>query len=389
VERRRLGGRTPDASRIGLAQALRQCEPLREPANVMRSDTTLPGSAAECIRMLMAPAAVASWFSKRNDMNLIKQFLVMILALVSGLPPAVAQTYPDRVIKLVVPFPAGSTVDALARFMADELRKELGQTLIVDNQAGADGIIAAQAVKRAAPDGYTLMVSTSSPHAANRALYPQLPYDPEKDFEPIGTLMRIPQLLVVKKDFPANDVAGLVALVKKRPVKSVSFGTGNTSSRVLGELLNAAAKIQMTPVPYRGMPQVLQDLAGGQIDLTFTDLNLGAPLISGGQIKALANTDSVRLPSLPNVPTMAEAGYKSVELTAWAGVFAPAKTDPAIVERLNRDINKILATARARDYIQKMGATPMAMTPGEFRTFVSSEIARWGRFVELAGIEKK
>lgn len=322
-------------------------------------------------------------------MNLLKHVLMAVLVLVVGLSPAVAQTYPDRVIKLIVPFPAGSTVDALARFMGDELRKGLGQTVIVENQAGADGIIAAQAVKRAAPDGYTLMVSTSSPHAANPALYLQLPYDPEKDFEPVGTLMRIPQLLVVRKDFPANDVAGFVRVAKERSARSLSLGTGNTVSRVLGELFKASAKIEMTPVPYRGMPQALQDLAGGQVDLTFADRNVAMPLVEGGLIKALAIADTVRLPSLPSVPTMAEAGYKNVELIAWAGVFAPAKTDPVTIERLNREINRILATPQARDVINKMGATPLAMTPGEFRTFVSSEIARWGRLVEMAGIQKK
>ena len=322
-------------------------------------------------------------------MSLLKQLLVATLMLVAGMPAALAQAYPDRVIKLVVPFPAGSTVDALARFMGDELRKALGQAVIVENMAGADGLIAAQAVKRAAPDGYTLMVSTSSPHAANPSLYATLPYDPEKDFEPVGTLMRVPQLLVVKKDFPADDVAGMVRVAKEGGEKSLNFGTGNTSSHVLGELMNAAAKLKMTPVPYKGMPQVLQDLAGGQIDLTFTDRNLAAPLIDGGMIKALAITDTVRLPTLPNVPTMAEAGFKSVELTAWAGIFAPTKTDPAIVERLNREINKILATQQAKDVISKMGATPIVMTPAEFRPFLSSEIKRWRGFVELAGIQKK
>jgi tripartite-type tricarboxylate transporter receptor subunit TctC len=325
---------------------------------------------------------------KSNNINQLKQFLIATLVLMVG-SPAVAQAYPDRVIKLVVPFPAGSAVDALARFMGDELRKGLGQPVIVDNLAGADGIIAAQAVKRAVPDGYTLMVSTNSAHAANRALYRQLPYDPEKDFEPVGTLMRIPQLLVVRKDFPANDIQKLVSFAKERSAKPLSFGTGNTSSHVLGELLKAAAKIEMTPVPYRGMPQALQDLASGQVDLTFADPYSAASLISGGYIKALAISDTVRLSSMPHVPTMAEAGYKSVELISWAGVFAPAKTNSAVVDRLNREINKIIATPRAQDFIQKMGATPMMTTPSELRSFVSSEIARWGMLVEMAGIEKK
>jgi tripartite-type tricarboxylate transporter receptor subunit TctC len=322
-------------------------------------------------------------------MSLLKRLLAG-LALIAVLPLAAAQTYPDRVIKLILPFPPGSATDGVSRFLADELRKSLGQTVIIENQAGADGIIAAQAVKRAAPDGYTLMVSTNSAHGTNPAVYSQLPYDPEKDFEPVAGVMRIPQLLVVKKDFPASDVAGLVSVAKERgAAKSLSFGTGNTSSRIAAELLKANAKIEMTNVPYRGTPQALTDLAGGQIDLFFADPFAAAPFLSGGQIKVLAITDTSRLQTLPNVPTVAEAGFKGVELVSWAAVFAPAKTDPAIVERLNREINKILATPQAREFILKMGAAPMPMTPGELRGFVSSEIVRWGKLVEMAGIPKK
>jgi len=322
-------------------------------------------------------------------MNFFKQLLALFAVLIASFQPAAAQTYPDRVIKMVVPFPAGSTVDALARFMAEEMRKGLGQTVVIDNQVGADGVIAAQAVKRAAPDGYTIMMSTNSPHAANKSLFNQLPYDPEKDFEPVSTVMRIPQFLVVRKDFPANDVAGLVRIAKERGDKSLALGVGNTTSRVLGALLKTSAKIELLNVPYRGMPQVMQDMIGGQVDLTFADRNVAMPLISSGAIKALAIGDAHRLASMPNVPTIAEAGFKNVELTAWAGVFTPAKTDPAIVERLNREIQRVVATPQAREFIQNMGATPVAMTPGEFRGFVASEIVRWGKFVELAGIEKK
>lgn len=312
------------------------------------------------------------------------------LALIAALPLAGAQSYPDRVIKLILPFPPGSATDGVSRFLADELRKNIGQTVIVENQAGADGILAAQAVKRAPPDGYTLMVSTNSAHGSNPALYSQLPYDPEKDFEPVAGVIRTAQLLTVKKDFPADDLAGFVRVAKERgAAKSLSFGTGNTSSRIVAELLKSTAKIEMTNVPYRGTPQALTDLAGGQIDLFVADPFAASPFLSGGQIKVLAITDTSRLPSLPNVPTVAEAGFKGVELVSWAAVFAPAKTDPAIVERLNREINKILATREAREFIGRMGATPMVVSPSQLRSFVSSEIVRWSKLVEMAGIEKK
>lgn len=312
-------------------------------------------------------------------------------ALLSGTSLALAQTYPDRPIKMVLPFPAGSATDGVSRFIADELRKSLGQTLVIDNRAGADGIIAAQAVKTSPPDGYTLMVSTNSAHGTNPALYNTLPYDPEKDFEPVAGLMKIPQLLVVRKEFPADDVAGFIKLAKERAAtgKPLAFGTGNTSSRIAAELLKTAGGIELTIAPYRGMPQVMTDLVGGQIDVSFSDPFAAAGFINSGHVKALGVTDAARVPLLPNVPTMTEAGYQSVALVSFVAVFAPAKTDPAIVKRLNAEINKILASPQGKDYIQKMGASTMVMRPDQLRSFVSSEIARYGQLISAAGIPKK
>lgn len=314
-----------------------------------------------------------------------------MLALVAVLPLAAqAQAYPDRAIKMILPFTAGSATDGTARFIAEELRKALGQPVVIENQAGADGNIAAQNAKRALPDGYTLFMSTNSAHAVNKTLYSKLPYDPEKDFEPVAGLIRIPLLLLVKKEFPAEDVAGFVKVASQRAAtKPLSFGSGNTSSQVGGELLKASAKIDMIHVPYRGTPQALTDLVGGQIDVLVVDPYSSMGFVNSGQLKAFGVTDTVRHPLFPKVPTMAEAGYKEVELVTWAALFAPAKTDPAIVERLNKEINKILAKPEAREALQKMAMTPMVMTPGELRSFVSSEITRWGKYLELAGIPKK
>ena len=317
------------------------------------------------------------------------QRLLATLALIACLPLA-AQSYPDRAIKMILPFTAGSATDGTARFIAEELRKVLGQPVIIENQAGADGNIAAQNAKRALSDGYTLFMSTNSAHAVNKTLYSKLPYDPEKDFEPVAGLIRIPLILLVRKDFPAEDVAGFVKVAGQRAAtKPLSFGSGNTSSHVAGELLKASAKIDMIHVPYRGTPQALTDLVGGQIDVLIVDPYSSMGFVNTGQLKALGVTDTVRHPLLPKVPTMAEAGYKDVELVTWAALFAPAKTDPAIVARLNKEINKILAKPETKGALQKMAMTPMVMTPGELRGFVSSEITRWGRYIELAGIPKK
>jgi len=316
--------------------------------------------------------------------------LFATLALVAGLPLAAAQTYPDRVIKMILPFPAGSATDGAARYIAEDVRKALGQPLIIENQAGADGNIAAQNAKRAAPDGYTLFVSTNSAHGVNKTLYTHLPYDPEKDFEPVAGLIRIPLVLCVRADFPADDLAGFIKVAQQRAVtKPLAYGSGNTSNRVGAELVKSAAKVEMISVPYRGTPQALQDLVAGQLDVMFVDPYSAMGFITGGQLKVLAVMDTVRHPLVPKVPTMAEAGYKNAELVTWAAVFAPAKTDPAVIDRLNKEISKTLAKPQTKEAVQKMAMTPMVMTPGELRSFVSSEIVRWGKLVELAGIEKK
>lgn len=310
------------------------------------------------------------------------------MALMAG--PGLAQNYPQRPIKLILPFPAGSATDGTARVIAEDLRRGLGQPVVIENQAGADGNIAAMNAKRAAPDGYTLFMSTNSAHAVNKTLYASLSYDPEKDFAPVAGLIRIPLTLVVRKDFPAVDVAGFVAVAKARSgSKPLSFGSGNTSNQIAAALLQSIAAVDITHVPYRGTPQALTDLVGGQIDALLVDPYSSMGFVQSGQLKVLAVADSVRHPLLPEVPTMVEAGLREVQVVTWAALFAPAGTPPAIVERLNAEVGKSLVRPETKSAIQKMAMSPMPMTPGELRTFVHTEIQRWGRLVELAGIPKK
>lgn len=315
------------------------------------------------------------------------------LALVAWLPlPAAAQPYPNRAIRIIVPFTPGSVTDAVGRLIAEDLQKSLGQPVIIDNQAGADGIISAQKAKAAAPDGYTLYMGSSSPLAFNPAFYTSLPYDPQKDFDPVAGLFSIPMILGVRKDFPADDLAGFLKIAKERPAANpVSIGTGNASGLLATELLKGSTKIPLTHVPYKGTPQALQDVVGGQVDALFVDPLASAGFVKSGQIKGLALTDIMaRAPMMPNVPTMAEAGHKEVAVVSFAGIFVPAKTDPAIIERLSKEINKVLEKPQTKEFIiQKAGATPLVMTPAELRRFVDSEIVRWGKVVETAGIEKK
>jgi tripartite-type tricarboxylate transporter receptor subunit TctC len=317
--------------------------------------------------------------------------LLSALAGLAMLPGLVhAQAWPSRPIKLVLPFPAGSATDGTARVIAEDLRKGLGQPIVIENQAGADGNIAAMNVKRAAPDGYTLFMSTNSAHAVNKTLYASLPFDPEKDFEPVAGLIRIPLTLLVRKDFPATDVASFVRVAKERSAtRPLSFGSGNTSSQIAAALLGSAAGMQITPVPYRGTPQALTDMVGGQIDALLVDPFSSMGFVQSGQLKVLAVTDNARHPLLPDVPTMPEAGYPAVQLVTWAALFAPAGTDPAIVERLSREVANSLARPETQAAVQKMAMTTMPMTPAELRVFVQAEIKRWGRLVELAGMPKK
>ncbi len=298
--------------------------------------------------------------------------------------------YPDRFIKMILPFPAGSTTDGIARFIADKLRLNLNRPIVIDNQAGADGILATQAAKRATPDGYTLLISTNSAHGVNSSLYSQLPYDPEKDFEPIGGLLRIPLILCVRKDFPANDFNEFIAVAKERSkTKPLSYGSGNTSSRVAAEALKISGKVDLMHVPYRGVPQALQDLIGGQIDALFTDYFVASAFIKSGDLKVFAVTDNKRLALLPGVPTLPELGHKDLVLVSFVAAFAPAGTPAAIIEVLNKAINDVLATHEAKDYIYGMGATTMPMTPEELRSFVRSEIQHWGELIEIAKIPKR
>ncbi len=304
---------------------------------------------------------------------------------------ATAADYPDRPIKMVLPFPAGSATDGVTRVIAGDLLKELGEPVIVENQAGADGIIAAQFVKRATADGYTLFVSTNSAHGSNPALYNHLPYDPEKDFVAVAGLIRIPLALMVRKDFPANDVATFVKVAKQRAGagKPMSYGAGNTSNRVAAELTKKAAGLEMTRIPYRGTPPALQDLISGQVDVMFVDPFSAMAFIHSGQLKVLAVMDDKRHPMLPNVPTMEEAGYKNTAVVSWAAVFAPAGTPPAVVDRLSKAINHSLALPATEAAIQRMAMSPMVMTPIQLRDYVHGEIPRWGKLVDIAAIPKQ
>lgn len=300
--------------------------------------------------------------------------------------PAAAQSYPSRPVTLLVPFPAGSATDGVARKLAEGLRGALGQPFIIENKPGGDGIIAARQAARAESDGYTIFVTTNTTHSANANIYTSLPYDPENDFAPVGGIMKIPMVMAVRKDFPATDV---LSFVKAAQNKQLSFGSGNTSSRGAAELFKARAGLDMLHVPYRGTPQALTDLAGGTIDVMFPDPSSALGPLESGQVKMLAVASTSRLRRYPNVPTIAESGYPGFEMVAWVGAFVPRNTPRSIVVRINTELNAILARDETLSYFDTIGAQVYATTPEELKQYAAEDTKRWAEIVDLAKIEKK
>ena len=317
---------------------------------------------------------------------------LLCLALLSSavlLPFAAAaqSDYPSKVIKIIIPFPAGSGTDSSARFVAHQIMQQTRQTVIVDNKPGANGFIAAQAAAQAAPDGYTVFVTTMSTQAVNPYLFKKLPYDPVKDFQAVSLISLSPMLLVMRNvpDQP-NSVAELTARAKNMPGK-LNFASGNTSSRIAAEMYKQMAGIDLVHVPYKGTPQGIADILGGRIDLMFPDLTPAVPLVKDGRLRALAVTGTKRISTLPDVPTMAEAGLSGFDLVTWSAAYLPAKTPKPVVDRLSELIGAALSTNDARVHYARTGSAPSPSTPAELEAFTKSEAAKWGRAVKAAGIE--
>ncbi|MDQ8731966.1 tripartite tricarboxylate transporter substrate binding protein [Bradyrhizobium sp. LHD-71] len=301
---------------------------------------------------------------------------------------ATAQPYPSRQVTLVVPFPAGSATDGVARRLADSLKDATGATVIVENKPGADGNLAALSVLRAEPDGYTVFVTTNSTHAANVNLFNSMPYDPRSDFAPVAGIMTIPMMLTVKPDFPAKSVSEFIAVAKSRE-KPLAFASGNTSSRGAAELFKSRAAIPMQHVPYRGMPQAITDVVGGQVELVFADTSTGMGLVRDRALRAIAVTASKRLASLPDVPTIAESGLPGYEFAAWVGVFVHARTPKDIVAKLNQLVTTFVDNPATISYLGTIGAAPFPSTPEQLAAFAEADTKRWAEIVDVAKMEKK
>ena len=310
------------------------------------------------------------------------------VASVSMMPMlAQAQGFPEKAITFVVPFAAGTATDQIARAIGNAITAETKQPVIIDNKAGASGFIASQNVAKAPADGYTVLVTTNTTHAANEHLFKKLPYDPVKDYAPITALGKGGQIMVVSPAFPAKTVMEFVALAKQQPGK-YSFGSGSSSSRMAGELLQQMADIKLLHVPYKSNTLAVTDLLGNQIDMMITDTATGLPQVKAGKLRAIGVSGATRSPLAPEVPTIAEAGVKGYEMGYWFAAYAPAKTPPAVVKRLNELMVKAARseTAKAAFY-EPTGTEVFTTSPEEMAKFQGGESLKWGRIVKAAGIE--
>ncbi|MGC1818528.1 MAG: tripartite tricarboxylate transporter substrate binding protein [Casimicrobiaceae bacterium] len=311
---------------------------------------------------------------------------VLLVAGAMCVPGALAAGYPDKPIRLVVPFPPGGPTDMVARPLAEFLGKRLKQQIIVDNRGGAGGAIGADVVAKAPADGYTLLMATVGTQAINATLYKKLSYDPVRDFTPISLVAAAPVALVVNPSVPVNSVADLIALAKAKP-GTLNFGTaGNgTPGHLTGEMFRAATGVDIKHVPYKGSAPAVSDLLGGQIQMMFDPLQSVLPQVRAGRLKLLAVSSRARSSAAPDVPTFAESGLEDFEATAWWGVFGPANLPPAIADQLNAAINAVVRDKGFRALLVPQGVTVSGDTREEFAQFQKSELVKWGKAVRDSG----
>jgi len=299
---------------------------------------------------------------------------------------AAAQEYPSKSITFVVPFAAGSATDQIARALAQPVSEQSKQSVVTENKPGASGFLAAQQVAKAPADGYTVLITTNTTHAANEHLYKSMPYDPVKDFAPVTLLGKGGQIMIVNPKVPAKTVGEFVALAKKEPGK-LTFGSGSSSSRIAGELLQQMAGIQILHVPYKSNPLAITDLLGGQIDMMITDTATGIPQVKAGKVRALGVTAKSRSPLAPEIPTIDEAGVKGYEMGYWFAAYVPAKTPPAAVKRLQEMLVAATKSEPARKFYESTGTEAVVSTPEDLGKFQTAESQKWGRIIKAANIQ--
>ena len=308
-------------------------------------------------------------------------------ALLGATGNARAGAFPDRPVKLVVPWAAGGSTDAIARAMAQRMSQTLGQSVIVDNRPGAAGQIGTDAAAKAPPDGYTLFMTTNTTHSANPSLMKSLPYDPVKDFAPVSRMGNLPFMLVVNNELPVKNVAELLAWGRAHPGK-LSYASGNSTGIVSGATLSRMSGVPMLHVPYKSTPPAIADLIGGQVSMMVVDLAAGLATVKAGKMRAIAVTTQERTQLFPELPPLADTPeLKGFDITSWNGVFAPAGTPRDVVLKLNKVLAAMANGAAFRERVSKLGFDAFGSTPEELGAFTVAELAKWKKLIQAAGIQ--
>jgi len=315
---------------------------------------------------------------------LARNLFAFILCAFAALP-AGAQNYPNRAVRIIVPFAAGGPADIYARFVGQRLQEALGQPFVVEDRPGGGSVVGTDAVAKSTPDGYTLLMMSNT-HTVNESLIANKPFQLLRDFVPVAPVNYSDLLLVVHPSVPANSLKELIALAKSKPhdLNYASSGPG-TPYHMAGELFKAMAGLDIVHVPYKGSSGARTDILGGQVQMMFDAITTMAPNVRAGKLKALGTTGRSRSPVLPEVPTVAEAGVPGYEAVIWLGIMAPAGTPKPIVERLNAEIRKIVGSAEAKEAWTKQGAAPMSMNTDEFAQYLREDIAKWTNIVKISG----
>lgn len=318
----------------------------------------------------------------------ITRLLLAAAALATAFVPALApaQEFPSRPVKIVVAYPPGGAVDQVARLLAEKLQASLGQPVIIDNRAGAGGLVGSDAAAKSPADGYTLLLGTVSSHAIAPAVYRKMPYDPVADFAPVSLVALTPYIITVNPDVPARTLSELVALAKAKP-NALNFGSSGTGTtpHLAGELFNTMAGTKIAHIPYKGSAPMLTDLLGGQVQVAFD--NTVIPSIKAGKLRGLAVTGPARLAAVPDIPTAQEAGLPGYEAVGWMGLYAPKGTPPAVVNRLAADTAKAMAAPDVRDKLNAMGFQARTDTPAEFDAYLRGETAKWAKVARDANVQ--
>jgi tripartite-type tricarboxylate transporter receptor subunit TctC len=310
----------------------------------------------------------------------------LALSLIIAGSPASAQTFPTKPITIMVGSASGSTTDGLARSIAQQITLATGQSVIIQNRAGAGGAIAANETSHAAPDGYTVFMTTNTTQSANPYLFKHLTYDPIKDFAPVALLVKGYMILVTNPHLKAGNVHELVEEAKRHP-DSISYGSGSSSARVAAELFQQMTGTKLKYIPYKSNPQAVIDLVGGQVDMMIVDLTTSMPQVKAGRLKALGVSSPKRSPLAPELPTISEAGLPGYEMSFWNGLYAPAATPAPIVNRLNTLFVNAVKTAAVLKFIETNGMEAATSSPAELSTFQAEELVRWGKIIHTAGIQ--